>query len=60
MEKMGDKDIVRRAFKSFQNRANRSSGGENSNTPKQVYNLILNCRFTFHGSSIYAIVLCLL
>ncbi|KAI3452780.1 hypothetical protein Pfo_009443 [Paulownia fortunei] len=36
MEKMGDKDIVRRAFKTFQNRTNGSSTDENSNTPKQV------------------------
>uniref|UniRef100_A0A5B7AAT9 Putative neurofilament heavy polypeptide isoform X1 n=1 Tax=Davidia involucrata TaxID=16924 RepID=A0A5B7AAT9_DAVIN len=38
MEKMGDKDIVKRAFKTFQNNLNqlRSSGDERSSGPKQV------------------------
>uniref|UniRef100_A0A5B7A9K6 Putative neurofilament heavy polypeptide isoform X1 n=1 Tax=Davidia involucrata TaxID=16924 RepID=A0A5B7A9K6_DAVIN len=38
MEKMGDKDIVKRAFKTFQNNFNqlRSSGDERCSGPKQV------------------------
>uniref|UniRef100_A0A5B7ABH8 Putative neurofilament heavy polypeptide isoform X1 n=1 Tax=Davidia involucrata TaxID=16924 RepID=A0A5B7ABH8_DAVIN len=38
MEKMGDKDIVKRAFKTFQNNFNqvRSSSDEGSSGPKQV------------------------
>lgn len=36
MEKVGDKDIVRQAFKTFQIRSNGSSRGETSNTPKQA------------------------
>lgn len=36
MEKMGDKDIVKRAFKSFQNRTNGSTIGEKSSPIKQM------------------------
>lgn len=41
MEEMGDKDIVKRAFKSFQKNYNqpKSSSYERSPVPKQVYNI---------------------
>jgi hypothetical protein len=42
MEKMGDKDIVKRAFKTFEKSFNqlKSSGEERSSVPKQVYHAI--------------------
>ncbi|KAH6763181.1 hypothetical protein C2S52_020614 [Perilla frutescens var. hirtella] len=36
MEKMGDKDIIKRAFKTFHNRTYESLSDKKSNTPKQV------------------------
>lgn len=42
MERMGDKDIVKRAFKTFQNRMNGSTTDEKPSTLKHVRNLILN------------------
>ena len=42
MESMGDKDIVRRAFKTFQNRTNGFSTDEKPTTVKHVCHLMLN------------------
>lgn len=39
MESMGDKDIVRRAFKTFQNRSNGSTNDGNPKTVENVSNL---------------------
>lgn len=43
MEKMGDKDIVKRAFKAFQNNFNqaRSYGDDRSSLQKQVYSFLM-------------------
>lgn len=43
MESMGDKDIVKRAFKSFQNRTNGFATNEKPTTVKHV------CIFSFHA-----------
>lgn len=42
MEKMGDKDIVKRAFKTFQNRTSISTTEEKPSPVKSVRNLVLN------------------
>ncbi|GFP96144.1 hypothetical protein PHJA_001758500 [Phtheirospermum japonicum] len=49
MESMGDKDIVKRAFKTFQNRSNGSMGDEKTSTIKHVASTALEPKVSsFH------------
>lgn len=49
MESMGDKDIVKRAFKTFQNRTNESTPDEKPSTVKHVRCFILNLFFSHYA-----------
>lgn len=57
MEKMGDKDIVRRAFKGFQSPINGYPTDGKSSALKQVFMLLLDCYFP-SMSDIYMSTFC--